>query len=262
MTERLKKDVRQKMIVAELAASPAVRISTMARKLSVSTETVRRDLDDLTRRGLVSRTYGGAASAASQPEFADRSGMSVTERAAIGQRAASLVTRGATVMIDSGSTNVHLARALVWRAQAITVITNSFGVASVLADEPAIRVLFCGGEINRRERGVYGHETVAFVGRFHADFAFIGASGLTEDGPTDVESGAAWVKRAMLERAARSILLVDHSKFGRRHLELVCPLADLSAVVSDRAPDAALSGRLEASGVDLILAPPVASAAA
>ncbi len=263
MTGRMKKAERQKLIVAELAASPAVRISTMARKLAVSTETLRRDLDDLTRRGLVARTYGGAASVASQPPFADRRARSVTERARIGHRAAGLVEAGATVMIDSGTTTVHLAQALVERDLPLTVITNSFGVAGVLVEAPRIRVLFAPGDVSRRERGAYGPETSAFLSRFHADIAFIGASGLTVDGPTDVESGAAWVKRAMIARAARRVLLVDHTKFHRRHLERVCGLDEIDAIVTDAVPDALLAEALTRAGVELAIAeaPALGSAA-
>ncbi len=248
-----KKAARQKLIVAELGLSPAVRTSALARRLGVSAETVRRDIEELTRRGLVSRTYGGAAGPqlGLQPEFQDRNTRAVEERDAIARAAVELVKPGDVLMIDSGSTTARFAHVLAQIAQRITVITNSFAVANSLAQQSDVRVLFCPGDFSSRERGVYGSETCAFLQRFNADIAFIGASGLTVEGPTDVETQACWVKRTMLERAERSVLLLDGAKFNRRHLELVCPLDRLTDVVTDRFPDNALASKLSAGGVSI-----------
>jgi DeoR/GlpR family transcriptional regulator of sugar metabolism len=101
---------------------------------------------------------------------------------------------------------------------------------------------------------VYGPETVDFLGRFYADFAFIGASGLAADGPTDVETQACWVKRSMLARAERRVLLADSSKFDRKHLEVVCSWAELSDLVTDRMPEGELERRVAAGKVSLHVA--------
>nr|WP_279306592.1 DeoR/GlpR family DNA-binding transcription regulator [Microvirga solisilvae] len=244
------------MIVAELGLSPAVRTSDLARRLGVSAETVRRDIEELTQRGLVSRTYGGAAGRqlGLQPEFQDRNTLAVEEREAIAQIAVKLVQPGDVIMIDSGSTTARFAQILAERAERITVITNCFAVASALVSQNSVRVLFCPGDFSARERGVYGSETNAFLRRFNADIAFIGASGLTLEGPNDVETQACWVKRTMIERAERSVLLLDSAKFNRRHLELVCSMAELSDIITDHVPDGALVDRIAASNVALHVA--------
>lgn len=251
-----KKAARQRLIVAELGLSPAVRTSDLARRLGVSAETVRRDIEELTQRGLVSRTYGGAAGRqlGLQPEFQDRSALAVEEREAIARAAVKLVKPGDVIMIDSGSTTARFAQVLAQTAERITVITNCFAVAHALVPQNGIRVLFCPGDFSARERGVYGSETCAFLQRFNADIAFIGASGLTQEGPNDVETQACWVKRTMIARAERSVLLLDSAKFNRRHLELVCPLDELSDIVTDRAPDEALADRISRHNVVLHLA--------
>ncbi len=115
-------------------------------------------------------------------------------------------------------------------------------------------MILAPGDFNGRERGVFGAETTSFLRRFHADLAFIGASGLTADGPTEVETRAAWVKREMLERAARTRLLVDSTKFGFRHLEIVCPLDRIGGIVTDRAPDGALERAIAQARIDLEIA--------
>jgi DeoR/GlpR family transcriptional regulator of sugar metabolism len=246
-----KKVTRQRLIIAELGLSPTVRTSVLARRLGVSAETVRRDIEELTQRGLVSRTYGGAAGRqlGLQPEFRDRDTVAVEERDAIARAAVGLVKPGDVLMIDSGSTTARFAHALSRSAKRATVITNCFAVANALVSQNNVRVLFCPGDFSARERGVYGSETCAFLQRFHADIAFIGASGLTSEGPTEVETQASWVKRTMLDRAERGVLLLNATKFNRRHFETVCPLEALSDIVTDRYPDGALANSLAGGGV-------------
>ncbi|MFQ5957869.1 MAG: DeoR/GlpR family DNA-binding transcription regulator [Alphaproteobacteria bacterium] len=256
MTGRLTRSERFERIVAELRASSTVRISALADAFGVSTETVRRDIDELSRRGLVDRTYGGAAARAMarEPAVNERHRLLVEERLRIGACAAKLVEPGEVLMIDSGSTTTHFARRLAAAGSGLTVLTNCIAVALALGQNPSVRVILCPGDYNPREGGAFGAETAAFLRGFHADKAFIGASGLTVDGPVEVDSAASWVKRAMIERAERRVLLVDQTKFEARSLELVCPLSDIDDVVADAEPGHALGDALAAAGVTFHLA--------
>lgn len=249
---------RRERIVAELRANPTVRVAALARAFGVSTETVRRDLDALCESGLVSRTYGGAALPAIgiEPSVAERQRELVAERERIAQRAFQLLAPGDVIMVDCGATTWHFARRLAIEPLPLTVVTNSLGIASTLAANPAIRVVVCPGDYAAGEGGTFGPETLAFLRRFHADKAVIGAGGLTAEGPTEVLPEAAWVKRAMLERARRRILLVDHGKFDQARYELVGPLADLDDLVTDRRPPRELCRAIEAHRVALRLAAP------
>lgn len=251
-----RKQARHHRIINELGSSPVVRISALAAQLGVSAETVRRDIDELTKRGVVERTYGGAAvrHVGVQPAVADRDQLSVAERTRIGRHAAELVREGDVVMVDSGSTTSQFARALAARQVAATVITNNIDIAAIAAHSAGLRVILAPGDFDGRERGIYGTETTAFLRRFHADVAFIGSSGLTADGPTEVETRAAWVKREMLERAAVTRLLVDSSKFDSRHLEIVCPLERIAGIVSDRPPAGDLDLAIRRARVELLIA--------
>lgn len=259
-----KKAARQRLIMTELGLTTAVRTSELARRLGVSPETVRRDIEELTKRGLVSRTYGGAAGRqlGLQPEFDDRSSLAVEERDAIAREAVRLVKPGDVLMIDSGSTTARFAHALAGAVDRITVITNCFAVANALVQQRGVRVLFCPGDFSPRERGVYGLETVGFLQRFNADVTFIGASGLMPGGPTDVETEACWVKRTMLAQAQRGVLLLDSSKFNRRHLERVCDMQALSDLVTDQQPSGELAESLSLNGVAVHIGRPHVQAGA
>jgi DeoR/GlpR family transcriptional regulator of sugar metabolism len=253
---RLRKPERHERIIAELRANPTVRIAKLAQAFEVSTETVRRDLDELSRSGKVNRTYGGAAlpPMGFEPGVNERLNEFVEERRRIAERAADLVKTGEVVMIDGGSTTTHFARRIAAESRDLTVVTNSLGVATVAALNPSIRVIVCPGDYMAREGIVSGPETIAFLSRFHGDMAVIGAGGLTVEGPSEVHSGSAWVKRTMLARCPRGVLVVDRSKFDTPRHELVCALDELDDVVVDAAPDADLGDALEASGVTLHVA--------
>ena len=260
-SKRLGKLQRRERIIAELRANPAVRVAALARAFGVSTETVRRDLDALSDGGLVSRTYGGAALPAIgvEPSLVERQRELTRERERIAQRAFELLTPREVLMVDCGSTTWHFARRLAMEPLPLTVVTNSLGIAGTLAANPAIRVVVCPGDYAAAEGGTFGPETLAFLRRFRADKAVIGAGGLTVDGPTEVHSGAAWVKRVMLERARRGILLVDHSKFDQARYEIICALAELDDLVSDDPPPRALAEAIAQANLALHLATPESS---
>ena len=252
------KGQRHRRILAALATDPTVRISALAAEFGVSAETVRRDIETLSRQGAVRRTYGGASivQAGLQLELSSRETMAVAERARIGAAAAAMVPAGGVVMLDAGSTTGHMARALAARGIAATMLTNSLRAAQDLAaaPEPGLRVMLCPGDVSAAEQGVYGPETTAFLERFHADLAVVGATGLTEEGPCDVHTRAAWVKRTMFARAARRVLLADSEKFGRAVLERICPLGALTDLVTDRAPEGPLAAALAEAGVTVLVA--------
>lgn len=254
--ERPDKSERRARILAELRGAPAVRIAELADQFEVSTETIRRDLDALGRSGLLQRTYGGATARALtlEPAISERYQERVAEREAIAACAARLIEPGRVLMIDAGSTTVHFARRLSAKLRDLTVITNSYGVAMALASNPAIEVILCPGRYDAREASVTGAVTMRFLAGYNADLAVIGASGLAVDGPNDVNSGMAEVKRAMLARARDNLLLVDRGKFGRLSLEVICPLLEIARVVSDAAPDGELAAALARAGVAVVVA--------
>lgn len=253
---KLSKSQRQDRIVSELRVDAALRVSDLAQRYAVTTETIRRDLDFLAERGLIARTYGGAASAGNvEPGFNERYRLRVPERRRLAELAATLVEPGDVIMIDAGSTTTHFARRLAANGATLTVLTNSVGVATALGPNSGIRVVLCPGDYDPHEGGVCGAETQTFLGRFHSSKCFIGASGLTGEGPSDANTDAAWVKRVMIERSNRAVLLVDASKFGTRAVDRICPLAEIDDIVTDARPDRQLSRAIARAEVALHIAP-------
>jgi DeoR/GlpR family transcriptional regulator of sugar metabolism len=250
---RLTKKERHALILSEVRRSASIRISKLARRIGVAGETIRRDLIELGDAGLINRTYGGATISlvTSEPVISERGLTLIEERARVGRGAASLVERGQIVMIDGGSTTYEVARNLSQLKRDLTIITNSTGVASVAGANPTFRVLLCPGTYDSREGSVMGEDTVEFVRRYNADVAIIGASGLSADGPSDMISGAAAVKRAMISRSLSTVLVVTHDKFGRSSLERICGLDDIADIVTDSEPKADLRTAAEQAGTEL-----------
>ena len=248
---RLRRDDRFARIMTALRVGSSVRIADLAARFGVSTETVRRDLDELSRQGLVDRTYGGAAPAISihEPAVHERAHVRVAERRRIGACAAEMIEDGDVLMIDSGSTTVHFAQRLAVAAPRVTVLTNCLGVALALGPLTETRVVLCPGDYRVQEGGVFGPETAAFLQRFRATKAIIGASGLTAEGPVELDSAAAWVKRTMIERAARRFLVIDESKLDALSIETICPLGQIDDLVTSAPPSATLRIALNSAGI-------------
>lgn len=252
---RFKKKERRRQILLELKLRPHVRISELAERFNVSSETVRRDLDALSGEGLIARAHGGASAAAQghYPSLNERENARIDERERIGRRAAELVGEGETLMIDSGSTTIQMARALAYLGTPCTVITNSIPVAMTLG-HGVPEVLLCPGEYLAAESAVVGTETLEFLARFNVDRCMIGSSGFSEEGPSESVRGFAAVKRMMLHRAARRHLLIDSEKFGRKGLAHVGDLSDLDSIVVDKRPQGALSSALQGASVETLVA--------
>lgn len=256
MAGTLRKRDRQQAILAELHASPSIRISELAQRFDVVTETIRRDLDELSEQGLLSRTYGGAAGPPLdlEPSLDDRYRTKVDQRSAIARAVPGLLRNGDTIMIDAGATTIYVARRLAAELKNLTVITTSFGVASALAVNPSIRVIVCPGEFDMGDGGVGGPDTLAYLRKFNPSYAIIGASRVDANGPSDENSMSAWNKRVMIERAEAVILVADHSKFEQAALEHVCALDELDYLVTDGSPSTQFAAALKRAGVGVKVA--------
>ena len=238
----------------ELKLRPHVRISELSRRFYVSTETVRRDFDALADEGLIARAHGGASAPAQghYPSLDERANDRIDERERIGRHAAQLVGEGETVMIDSGSTTIQMARALAYLGTPCTVITNSIPVAMTLGHGTA-QVLLCPGEYLAAESAVIGTETLEFLARFNVDRCMIGSSGFSAEGPSETVRGFAAVKRVMMQRARIRHLLIGSEKFGRKGLAHVVDLSSLHSIVADARPKGDLSSALAAAKVEIIV---------
>lgn len=255
-TRRYKKQERHEQILLELKLKPHVRVAELAKQFGVTTETVRRDIEDLGREGLLHRAHGGASARhpGAHRDLDERRNERVAEREHLGRFAASLVAEGSSIMVDAGATTMEFARFLAFAQTHVTVITNSLQVAMILGQSPATDVRLAPGEYLPREAAVVGTETCDYLAGYNVDACFIGAAGLSEVGVTEAVAGFSAVKRAMMRQSRSRHFLIDASKFGQTHMSRVAKLDEIDALISDRPPSAPLSTRLQEERVR-ILAP-------
>lgn len=252
---KVSKSDRQARIVAELRAAPALRVNDLAEKLEVSTETVRRDLTELSERGLINRTYGGATRPLSlEPAIAEREQMMVAERERIANAAVALVEDNDILMIGGGATTLHFARRLSAERNHLTIITHAFSIAVALASNPLHKVLMLPGQYDGREGLISGPDTIDALQKYRASKAFLGASGLTVEGPSDAGVGPGLIYGAMMRRSSETVILADNTKFGRSSLAVYGTWSKSVMLVTDQAPEKGLSDVLEELGTEIIVA--------
>ena len=251
----MNKSDRQSRIVAELRTTPSLRVNELAGLLNVSTETVRRDLAELDDRGLINRTYGGAMRpVAFEPALAEREKLMVEERERIAAAAVKLVAPNDILMIGGGATTTIFARRLAAERDHVTVITHAFSVAIALASNPFHKVLMLPGQYDSREGLIHGPDTIDALQKYRANRAFLGASGLTPEGPNDAGVGPGLIYGAMMRRSTETVILADHSKFERPSLTVYGPWSPAVSLVTDTEPAGELAAALKNSGAHLIRA--------
>ncbi len=253
-----RKEQRHERILASLGANPALRVNQLADELSVSTETIRRDLTELQQVGRISRTYGGAVSASNrfEPVLNERMGLHVAERRAIARHAALLYAREEALILGGGATMLHFARALREVAHRMTVITPSYPVAAELSQNPAIEVMALPGLFEPQEHIVYGPETLRAIARYAVPRAILGASGVNEAGISEALLNAGEIYSAIMQHADHSVILADQSKFDKRALVLLEGWSADMTLISDQPPRGALASSLKSCRTHVVISTP------
>ena len=246
---------RRALILDILAQRGSASVRDLQRRLKVSLETVRRDITRLDGENRLRKTHGGALTMdAVEPVFDERLSVNAKGKERIAKAAAALVPDGASLIIDSGTTTLALAQALMETRQ-LTVYTNDIHVASRLAGRSGNRVLLCGGEFRGSEGATMGRDASDMLANYYADFAFIGASALSHrPALLDYTREAAALRSLMIAQAKTPVLLADHTKFNRNAPVRINGLGDVRTIIVDRRPVGALAKGLRKLNCKLVIA--------
>ncbi len=249
---------RRSFILQRLQSDGKASITELSDELCVSGMTIRRDLRQLIEQGIVTISVGTAylvdksvdAASLSVPTEAQKD---ARRKHAIGLKAAQLIDDGDTIIIDCGTTTCGLLNYI--ESKRLTIITNSIPVAAVVGGKPNIRLIYAPGEYTNDSRGVIGPLTVSFFQTLRVDKAFLGAHGFdATGGANEPVLGDATTKRAMIESATTSYLLVESSKYGNVHLMAMSKLSDFSYVITDNDFPVEKRAELEAACNEVIYA--------
>lgn len=248
---------RQQHILDTARTVGRVEVNALAETLDVTPETIRRDLTILERHGVLRRVHGGALPVERlgfEPGVETRSDRLVAEKERIAKAALAHLPDGGTVLLDAGTTTLRLAEQLP-RDRELTIVTNSLGIAALVAQHPNLALYLLGGRVRGRTLASVGSWLTNALQDVFVDVAFIGTNGLSvERGLTTPDQSEAAAKRAMISAARRSVVLTDHTKIGVDHFSRFADLSDIAAVITDSGLDPETAAEIEALGPEVVLA--------
>lgn len=215
---------------------------------------------DLDAQGRLARIHGGAIVRRSIAEVGlwDRERMHIQDKRAIAHACVDLINDGDAVFLDSGTTTSEIAKALALRSRPgsqsplrqVKVLTTSFQVAEICSARPGDAAIVLGGAY--RAGSTVGPLTLSALHQFRVDIAFIGVTGVTEEGFCAADPAEAEIKSAVINRATEAVVPIDHSKIGLSDFARICSLEQVQTVVTNRAVPSLVEWLSETS-VELLL---------
>jgi DeoR/GlpR family transcriptional regulator of sugar metabolism len=246
---------RKHRIEAHIQKVEFASLEDLARHVSSSVSTVRRDLTALEAAGSIKRTHGGARIVTPKSDefaFTARDTHQLSEKELIGKACAELIGSHQSVILDAGTTVYHVARHLEEKAPQI--VTNSLPIANLYASASRVEVILAGGVIYPRLGVLVGPMTVEAFSKMRADVAIMSAGGITLEGITNSHSLLIDIQRAMLKAARKIIFCLDHTKFNRQSVSALCGLEMVHVIVTDGSAPKGLVAGLRKRGVEVVLA--------
>lgn len=248
---------RQQRILEVARAQGRVEVLALSTDLGVTTETVRRDLTALERRGAVRRVHGGALPVERlevEPPLATRTSRNAEAKRRIAARALDEVPTEGTVLLDGGTTTRALAELLPDRS-GLTVVTNSIDTAAVLQSHEHTDLYVLGGRVRGRTGATVGDWLVSALADVCVDVALLGANGYSPSrGMTTPDQAEAVAKRTMVRAARRTVVLADSTKAGDDHFHRFADTESIDLLVTDTDLDDDTAAELAAEGMAVVRA--------
>lgn len=249
--EHLLVEERRRRIVEQVGRNGRATVRELANHFNVSAVTVRGDLEVLAQLGAIVRSHGGALPAAvanTDTPLTIKETRHLAEKRRIGVAAAKLIHDGETIILDSGSTTVEIARCIRQRPwQSLTVITNALNIAMELTALPGVRVMMLGGMLRPTSYSFTGPHAEQALSKLSANRLFLGVDGLDPMvGVTTPDPEEATLNALMVKVSRDTVAVLDASKLGLRSLSVIVPVEYLQTVITDAsAPREALNALRE-----------------
>ena len=248
---------RQILILEAVRARQSATVEELAETLGVTLQTVRRDVQRLSEKGLLMRFHGGVRAPSSTVEnlaHNHRESLHSEGKARIARAVARQVPNHCSLILNIGTTTEAIAKALLHH-QGLRVITNNLNVAAILCGNPDCEVIVVGGVVRSRDRGIVGEAAVDFIRQFRVDIAIIGISGIEADGSLrDFDYREVKVAQTIVEHALEVWLAADHSKFNRPAMVQLATLDQIDRLFTDEMPPEPFPALLENADVQLVVA--------
>lgn len=233
---------RQEQILDLARQSGRVAVEELAARFDVTPQTIRKDLNDLCDRRILTRIHGGAllSSGVENVAYDARQVLAQAEKEEIGRLAASLIPNNSSLFLNIGTTTEGVARQLVHH-RGLLVITNNIHVAHILTPLAEIEVIVTGGMVRKSDGGIVGESAIDFISQFKVDRAVIGVSAIDDDGSLlDFDYREVLAARAIIKNARNVILVADAMKFTRTAPVRIGHIGQVDCFVTDRHPPEAI----------------------
>ncbi|KAE9535362.1 DeoR/GlpR family transcriptional regulator [Ursidibacter arcticus] len=231
----MKQSIRHQKIIELVNQSGYVSTEELVAILKVSSQTIRRDLNELAENNLIRRHHGGAASPSNteNSDYSERKQFFSEQKSRIGKKVADMIPNGASLFIDIGTTPEAVAYSLL-NHKDLRVVTNNLNAAHILLQKDNCQVTIAGGEL-RADGGIIGEATVNFINQFRLDYCILGISAVESDGSMmDYDYHEVQVKRALMRNARNIVLVTDHSKFTRNAIVRLGDIKEVNYLFTDR----------------------------
>jgi DeoR family transcriptional regulator of aga operon/DeoR family fructose operon transcriptional repressor len=252
---------RQSQILDILSDKQSITVSELASLLSVSTVTIRLDLNQLAEQGRLVRTHGGAMLVGEKTRqeltFTTRQQLHAAQKQAIGELAATLAQPLDSILLDASTTALAVGHALKQRQDLteVTIVTTGVWTALELLGAPHLNIILAGGNLQKATGSITGSIARDALSKINIHKAFLGAWGLTlAQGLTDANLQEVELKQFILERSREIIAVVDGSKFGKVGLATFAPTEQISRIVTDDSAPASMVADFRARGIEVIIA--------
>jgi len=228
---------RRKKILSMLETNGQVFVHELSEEFNVSEVTIRNDLELFESKGLLIRSRGGAMlvenTVGMDYRLSDKDKINYHEKIRIGKKAAELVNSGETIILDSGTTTLEIAKNLNAN-KSINVITNALNIANELLKVPDINVIVPGGTLRKNSHSLVGPLAEKSMRHFYVDKVFLGVDGFDPtEGAFTPNIEEASLNQTMIDISREVILVADYSKFKRKSLAFICPPKKIDIVITD-----------------------------
>lgn len=232
-----------------------VATEAMVTEFDVTPQTIRRDLNELSEHGLLSRFHGGAGQvkSAENPPYKDRLQTGVEAKRKIAAATAALIPNGASIFLSTGTTIEAIAEALLGHEK-LHVFTNNLHVARILTQNESFQIIVSCGQVRHSDGGIIGSSSDDFIGDFRMDIGIVGISGIDEDGslleydPQEVKTA-----KTILRNSQKVIMVADRHKFGRRAMNRVGHVRELDVIITDSNLDPHFRNICAAENIDIVV---------
>ena len=244
---------RRKEIINILKDREYVTVEEFSKVLGVSTVTIRTDLSALESEGSLIRTHGGSMKSekkSKQRFISNTMSENELEKKEIALKASSLIKDGSTIIIDSGSTTIHLAENL--KDKKITVVTNNILAQDILKNEESVNLIVLGGTLRRASMGTIGPIANNAVKSMNVDIFFLGAAAYNQEIISSYDVIEVELKKNMIHSADKVVLLADSSKYGKKAFSTISSWDLIDTFITDKI-DNDFREKLEELGVEVIL---------